>query len=149
MPPISCTSKWRIPKTRLLASRTVAKASGKIWSKRSPSFRRFRNSVVFSFSSASLNASNSGSSELIRSTSFFMVFRMRSLRLPNTFRNRLPSMRLIYPVLLSWTTKAVPKYRLRSKLIYRVILSQLCDTQIGSGQFDDHYAKLRNERAGR
>ena len=28
MPPISCTSKWRMPSARLPASRTTAKASG-------------------------------------------------------------------------------------------------------------------------
>jgi hypothetical protein len=36
MPPISCTSKWRIFKTRLPASRTVAKASGSRSSRVSP-----------------------------------------------------------------------------------------------------------------
>ena len=33
MPPTSCTSKWRIPSVRLLASRTIAKTSGRISSR--------------------------------------------------------------------------------------------------------------------
>ena len=37
MPPISCTSKWRMPVVRTLASRTMAKASGKISSSTSRS----------------------------------------------------------------------------------------------------------------
>ena len=56
IPPISCTSKWRILRTRLEASRTVANASGKILSKVSFSERRFLNSSVFAARASSDNA---------------------------------------------------------------------------------------------
>ena len=46
MPPISCTSKWRIFSVRRAASRTTAKASASSWSSFAPCFRRARNSAV-------------------------------------------------------------------------------------------------------
>jgi hypothetical protein len=54
-----------MPKTRLLASRTTAKASGKIASSVSPCSIRSLNSAVFAFNSSSLNASSVGSSAFI------------------------------------------------------------------------------------
>ena len=85
MPPIICTSKWRIPKTRLLASRTTAKASGNILESDSSLDKRSLNSAVFAFSSSSERASITGSKAFIFITSLFICLINRSLRLPNIF----------------------------------------------------------------
>ncbi len=61
MPPISCTSKWRIPSTRLPASRTVAKASGSRSSTALALRRaRSRNSSVLARNCSSLKALECG-----------------------------------------------------------------------------------------
>ncbi len=82
MPPISWTSKWRICSTRLPASRTTAKASGRIASSVSPAAMRSLNTAVFACSSASDSAAIAGSSALICRTVWPYCFSRRSLRLP-------------------------------------------------------------------
>ena len=100
MPPINCTSKWRILTVRQPASRTTAKASGRISSSAarsaclissgsvSPSRRaanRALNSAVLAISSESESFCISGSSTLIPAiigTSFLMT---RSFDVPKIF----------------------------------------------------------------
>src|SRR5450759_1092157 len=60
-PPMICTSKWRLPSGRLLASRTAAKASGRRSSRVSPSARRLRKIAVSPRSSSSVSFSKSSS----------------------------------------------------------------------------------------
>src|SRR5215213_7771955 len=99
MPPINCTSKWRMPVERTLSSLTIANASGKI-SSRTALSRRFRSSLSFVSPTArwtcslkkAVRARNSasesfwtdGSRELILSTSGIIDLRYRWLLLPNT-----------------------------------------------------------------
>src|SRR5215207_6487255 len=71
IPPITCTSKGRMPKVRLDASRTTAKASGKMSSSLS------RNSSVFARSSASESFSTSGSRAVTASTAFWSALTFR------------------------------------------------------------------------
>lgn len=54
MPPIICTSKWRMPSVRFAASRTVAKASGRMSSSVSPASSRARNFGVCAFTLVAL-----------------------------------------------------------------------------------------------
>ena len=75
IPPISCTSKWRSPMVRTLASRTAAKASGRRSSNSSPESKRSRNSTVRCASSSSLYACMRGSRSLIVSTTFWYFLR--------------------------------------------------------------------------
>jgi hypothetical protein len=82
MPPINCTSKWRICSVRLLASRTTAKASGSKSSSDSPLAIRSLNAGVFAASASFDSAAISGSNALIRRTSCAYCFNSRSLRLP-------------------------------------------------------------------
>ena len=74
MPPISCTSKCRIPKTRRDASRMTAKASGRISSSVSPFANRSRNTNVISESFVSLIATICGSNGLIFSSTILRSF---------------------------------------------------------------------------
>ena len=85
-PPISCTSKWRIPSVRRPASRTAAKASGSSWSRVSPAARRSRNFTVSARRPASSSASNCGSSALTRSTTRRMRFSSRLFLVPTSLR---------------------------------------------------------------
>ena len=55
MPPINCTSKWRIAEHVCWLSRTTANASGKTASRLVPSSMRCLNSSVFARSSASVS----------------------------------------------------------------------------------------------
>jgi hypothetical protein len=82
MPPIICTSKWRICSTRFEASRTTANASGSTSSSFAPSATRFLSCGVIAVSSESLIFSNRGSSALMASTVLRYCLRRRSLRLP-------------------------------------------------------------------
>ncbi len=98
MPPINCTSKWRMPSFRRPASRTKANAGTSAGSSaslqrslncgssrgRSPSraCTCVRSCTVFSRSSASLSFSYSGASALISVTSGWISFRSRSCFVP-------------------------------------------------------------------
>ncbi len=82
MPPMSCTSKWRISRARFPASRTTANASGRIWSSVSPFATRPLNSAVLAFSASSDSAEIDGSSALICRTTVPYCLSSRSLRLP-------------------------------------------------------------------
>ena len=82
MPPISCTSKWRICSTRFAASRTTANASGSSASSDSPCAQRALNSAVLALSASSDRAEITGSSALICRTTTEYCFNSRSLRLP-------------------------------------------------------------------
>src|SRR5215211_5514100 len=68
-PPTSCTSKWRLPRVRTLASRTAANASGSRSSRVWPSARRLRKTSVSWRSSASERCCIAGSKALISGTS--------------------------------------------------------------------------------
>src|ERR1700744_4335579 len=108
MPPIICTSKWRMPTARLPASRTTAKASGSSSSSASvsaalraslfsavsgaPSSRaakRALNSVVFSRNSASESPWIFGSHSLMAATVGIMRLTTRSLFVPKILVNAL------------------------------------------------------------
>jgi uncharacterized coiled-coil protein SlyX len=71
IPPNNWTSKWRRPIVRTEASRTNAKASGKIESRSAPFDRRSFNSTVLALSPSSGNALISGSRALITPTIAF------------------------------------------------------------------------------
>src|SRR5690606_13849888 len=90
MPPMSCTSKWRMPSLRRAASRVAAKASGSRSSSAVPFASRSRNSAVLFLSSSSLSFSNSASSALTAATWRDMARSRRSLRLPKIFLMTLP-----------------------------------------------------------
>ena len=85
MPPINCTSKWRIFKTRLPASLTSANASGKISSKLSPALILFLYSFVLLGKSLSFSNLMSFSSKFIFFTILLNRPITRSFRLPNSF----------------------------------------------------------------
>src|SRR5213083_2045158 len=80
MPPISWTSKGRMPTVRRAASRATANASGSSASTDSPASRRFLNSSVFARSSASPSAWTVGS------TVGIMRLTSRSCLVPKIFR---------------------------------------------------------------
>ena len=84
MPPISCTSKWRMFSTRLPASRTTANASGRRSSSVAPLASRCRNSAVMALSSASDLACMAGSSSPMRATSGRIAFSVRAFLVPKT-----------------------------------------------------------------
>src|SRR5215208_5826394 len=77
IPPITCTSKGRMPKVRLDASRTTAKASGKMSSRVSPPSSLSRNSSVLARSSSSESFSTSGSRAVTASTAFWSALTFR------------------------------------------------------------------------
>src|SRR5438132_7190286 len=86
MPPISWTSKGRMPTLRRAASRATAKASGSSASTDSPASRRFLNSSVFARNSASPSAWTDGSSAFVASTVGIMRLTSRSCLVPKIFR---------------------------------------------------------------
>src|SRR6186713_385657 len=94
MPPISWTSKWRWPRVRLAASRTVAKAGTRRSSSVLPSASCWRNSAVRAFSSSSDSAASSGSSALMAWTRVWYPFTRRSLAEPKNLRASAPIMRI-------------------------------------------------------
>ena len=75
-----------MPTARSIASRAIAKTSGIKSVALSPSATRLRNSAVFAYSSASVNALVSASRLETCSTNFKYRLTIRSLRLPNTLR---------------------------------------------------------------
>src|SRR3712207_5620366 len=81
-PPMSCTRKCRWPRVRVAASRTTAKASGRRWSRVSPSSRRSLNSSVLARSSASVRSAVSSASD---STASAILFSRRRI-LPSPAR---------------------------------------------------------------
>src|SRR3989454_4771369 len=86
MPPISWTSKGRMPTVRRAASRATANASGSSASTDSPASRRFLNSSVFARTSASPSAWTDGSSAFVASTVGIMRLTSRSCLVPKIFR---------------------------------------------------------------
>src|SRR6059036_586110 len=86
IPPISWTSKGRMPTVRRAASRATANASGSSASTDSPASRRFLNSSVFARSSASPSAWTDGSSAFVASTVGIMRLTSRSCLVPKIFR---------------------------------------------------------------
>src|SRR5947209_5555096 len=86
MPPISWTSKGRMPTVRRAASRATANASGSSASTDPPASRRFLNSSVFARSSASPSAWTDGSSAFVASTVGIMRLTSRSCLVPKIFR---------------------------------------------------------------
>src|ERR687893_500393 len=89
MPPITWTSKGRIPRVRRDASRTTAKASGRMPSSVSPSARRPRNSSVFARSSSSESFSISGSRAVTDPTRCWRTLTLRPSPILKIFVNRL------------------------------------------------------------
>src|SRR3990170_2983263 len=85
MPPIICTSKWRIPRVRLEASRTTAKAGTRRSSNVLPAANSARKLAVLAFRSASERAANSASSWFISSTGARYLTTFRSLVVPKSF----------------------------------------------------------------
>src|SRR4028119_2040798 len=89
MPPITCTSKGRIPKVRLEASRTTAKASGRMPSRVSPSASLPRNSSVFARSPSSESCSTSGSRAVTAPTRGWRTLTLRPSPILKIFVSRL------------------------------------------------------------
>src|SRR3990172_353530 len=85
MPPISCTSKWRMSRTRRPAPRPTARASGRSWSGGWPRSRRSLSCAVMPRSSASLLAFIAGSSSLMRVTWGPSFFSSRAFLVPKIF----------------------------------------------------------------
>src|SRR5881628_688195 len=88
MPPISWTSKWRIPTVRRAASRHTAKASGRTSSSGPSPSIRFLNSSDFARRAASSRGPSDGSSALIESTTGIIRLTSRSCLVPKIFFNR-------------------------------------------------------------
>ena len=82
-PPMSCTSKCRIPIARTPPSRTTAKASGSSASNDSPCWKRSLNSWVFARSASSSRPLRLSSRALIFLTVFLIRRSTLSLREPN------------------------------------------------------------------
>ena len=85
-PPMSCTSKWRMPSARTLASRTAAKTSGSSSSRGRPfactsSFQPAKSAGKASSPSAFMR----GSSSFTRPTSGRSFFSSRSFLVPTIF----------------------------------------------------------------
>src|SRR5215212_2583240 len=89
IPPISCTSKGRIPKVRLDASRTTAKASGRMSSRVSPCASLSLNSSVLSRSSSSERFSTSGSKAVTAATPFWRALTFRPSPIRKILVNKL------------------------------------------------------------
>src|SRR3954453_23600341 len=68
IPPMSCTSKWRMPIVRLPTSRTTANVSGRRSSREAPLRACSRRPSIRSRSSSSLSSSSSGSKSPMRAT---------------------------------------------------------------------------------
>ena len=88
---ISWTSNARSPSARFAASRQLAKASGSRLSRSSPFCARWRSSFVFSMIPSSVSAANSSSRALIAPTWGSEDLTLRSLGVPKTFFERVPS----------------------------------------------------------
>src|SRR5947208_11583669 len=85
MPPISWTSKCRMPTRRRAASRPTAKASGRISSSGSPPSIRFLNSSDFARRPASSSGVSDASSALMTCTTGIMRLTSRSCLVPKIF----------------------------------------------------------------
>src|SRR5215210_9150825 len=88
MPPMICTSKGRIPRVRLEASRTTANASGRMASSPSPPASRSRNSSVFALKASSESFSTSGSSAETATTRCWRTLTFRPSPILNIFVSR-------------------------------------------------------------
>ena len=88
MPPMTCSSKGRIPRVRLETSRTTAKASGNRSSMVSPPPSLSRNSSVFSRSCESESFSISGSNAETSSTRRWRTLTLRPSPILNIFVNK-------------------------------------------------------------
>src|SRR6266850_8079387 len=88
MPPISWTSKWRIPTVRRAASRHTAKASGRTPSRGSPPSMRFLNSSDFVRRAVSSSCPSTGSNALIAATTGIIRLTSRSCLVPKIFLSR-------------------------------------------------------------
>src|SRR3989449_591154 len=82
MPPMSCTSKCRMPTERRAASRQTANASGSTSSISAPSASRLRSSSVLPRRAASSRAWMAGSSALISATTGIIRLTSRSCLVP-------------------------------------------------------------------
>src|SRR5215210_528328 len=89
MPPMTCTSKGRMPNVRLDASRTTAKASCRISSSPSPFPSRSRNSSDFARNSSSVSFSIPGSRAVTASTLFWSALTLRPSPMRRILANRL------------------------------------------------------------
>src|SRR6267143_1554126 len=85
MPPMSCTSKCRMPTERRAASRQTAKASGSTSSISAPSASRLRSSSVLPRRAASSRACTAGSRALISATTGIIRLTSRSCLVPKIF----------------------------------------------------------------
>src|SRR5882724_10909185 len=85
MPPISWTSKCRMPTVRRAASRQTAKASGRTSSSGSPSSMRFLNSSDFARRPASSSGASDASRALMACTTGIMRLTSRSCLVPKIF----------------------------------------------------------------
>src|SRR6266446_2064632 len=85
IPPMSCTSKWRMPSERRAASRQTANASGSTSSISAPPARRLRSSSVRERRAASSRACTGGSSTLISATTGIIRLTSRSCLVPKIF----------------------------------------------------------------
>src|SRR6266850_6843381 len=85
MPPMSCTSKCRMPSERRAASRHTANASGSTFSTSAPSARRLRSSSVLPRRAASSRAFMADSSALISATTGIIRLTSRSCLVPKIF----------------------------------------------------------------
>src|SRR5438445_499461 len=85
IPPMSCTSKWRMPSERRAASRQTANASGSTSSISAPPARRLRSSSVRERRAASSRACTVGSSTLVAATTGIIRVTSRSCLVPKIF----------------------------------------------------------------
>src|SRR6266850_1642181 len=85
MPPMSCTSKCRMPSERRPASRHTANASGSTSSTSAPSARRLRSSSVLPRRAASSRVWRADSSALISTTTGIIRLTSRSCLVPKIF----------------------------------------------------------------
>src|SRR5918998_3358479 len=89
MPPMTCTSKGRIPRVRFDTSRTTVKASGRMPSRVSPAASLSRNSSVFAAREPSERLSTSGSRAETASTRCCRTFSFRPSPILNIFVSKL------------------------------------------------------------
>ncbi len=87
LPPMSCTSKWRMPSVRMLASRTSAKASGRTSSSLRPFWTCSFHSAVSRGISSVRSAFMRGSSSFTRTTMGARRLSSRSFFVPMTLRS--------------------------------------------------------------
>src|SRR5918992_300255 len=88
IPPMTCTSKGRIPNVRLDVSRTTANASGRMSSRVSPRSSLSRNSSVFALKAPSESFSISGSSAETASTRCWRALTFRPSPILSIFVSR-------------------------------------------------------------